>query len=80
MKKTLEQIIEIVSERAIEVIEDSLYEMKGKYAYLAAMKIAPISLDSELAPNKSDDRDWSRVEVKKRMVNKTKHKENLSAD
>ena len=30
MKKTLEQIIEIVSERAIEVIDDSLYEMIGK--------------------------------------------------
>ena len=29
MKKTLEQIIEIVSERAIEVIDDSLYEMIG---------------------------------------------------
>ena len=42
-------------------------EMKGKHAYLKAMKIAPISLDSELAPNKSDDRDWSRVEVKKRI-------------
>ena len=30
MKKTLEQIIEIVSERAIEVIDDSLYELIGK--------------------------------------------------
>ena len=30
MNKTLEQIIEIVSERAIEVIDDSLYEMIGK--------------------------------------------------
>ena len=30
MDKTLEQIIEIVSERAIEVIDDSLYEMIGK--------------------------------------------------
>ena len=29
MNKTLEQIIEIVSERAIEVIDDSLYEMIG---------------------------------------------------
>jgi hypothetical protein len=29
MKKTLEQIIEIVSERAIEVIDDSLYELIG---------------------------------------------------
>ena len=29
MDKTLEQIIEIVSERAIEVIDDSLYEMIG---------------------------------------------------
>jgi len=29
MKKTLEQIIEIVSEKAIEVIDDSLYEMIG---------------------------------------------------
>jgi len=30
MNKTLEQIIEIVSERAIEVIDDSLYELIGK--------------------------------------------------
>jgi hypothetical protein len=30
MSKTLEQIIEIVSERAIEVIDDSLYELIGK--------------------------------------------------
>ena len=30
MNKTLEQIISIVSERAIEVIDDSLYEMIGK--------------------------------------------------
>ena len=29
MNKTLEQIIEIVSERAIELIDDSLYEMIG---------------------------------------------------
>ena len=29
MNKTLEQIIEIVSERAIEVIDDSLYELIG---------------------------------------------------
>ena len=29
MNKTLEQITEIVSERAIEVIDDSLYEMIG---------------------------------------------------
>mgnify|MGYP003124221687 CR=1 FL=1 len=30
MNKTLEQIISIVSERAIEVIDDSLYELIGK--------------------------------------------------
>jgi hypothetical protein len=30
MNKTLEQIIEIVSERAIEVIDDGLYELIGK--------------------------------------------------
>ena len=30
MNKTLEQIIEIVSERAIEVIDDSLYQLIGK--------------------------------------------------
>jgi hypothetical protein len=30
MNKTLEQIIEIVSERAIEVIDDSLYELINK--------------------------------------------------
>ena len=28
--KTLEEIIDIVSERAIEVIDDSLYELIGK--------------------------------------------------
>ena len=30
MNKTLEQIIEIVSERAIETIDDSLYELINK--------------------------------------------------
>jgi len=30
MNKTLEEIISIVSERAIEVIDDSLYELIGK--------------------------------------------------
>ena len=30
MSKTLEEIIKIVSERAIETIDDSLYELIGK--------------------------------------------------
>ena len=30
MSKTLEDIIEIVSEKAIQVIDDSLYELIGK--------------------------------------------------
>lgn len=42
-------------------------EMRSEHAYLAAMKVTPISLDLEPKTKPLEERDWSRMEIQKRM-------------